>query len=180
MLWTLDRWTRVLGPWPGKDGDFMFEKESVKIMRRRIHFCFTLQDRAVEYEWVEDGGLRGPEEAIALGVMHILRPIRWKGGLINHITPYLVNFYRGMELLTKSEEKRFPKERKVLTVESGEDTEQEDNAQSEEPPRSTTRESIQVDIVSTEKQSERRLAKRWKVVDDKGEVQRPESRMAET
>lgn len=30
MMWTLDHWTRVLVPCVGKDGDFMFEKESVR------------------------------------------------------------------------------------------------------------------------------------------------------
>lgn len=32
---------------------------------------------------------------------------RWGGGLVDHLTPYIVNFYRGMGLLTKEEEKRF-------------------------------------------------------------------------
>ncbi|OAE18215.1 hypothetical protein AXG93_3354s1030 [Marchantia polymorpha subsp. ruderalis] len=57
------------------------------------------------------------------------------GGLNNHLMPYLVNFYLGMGLLTKSKEKRFPKKQAVLTIESGEDMEEEeDNAPPEEPP----------------------------------------------
>ncbi|OAE33503.1 hypothetical protein AXG93_1467s1050 [Marchantia polymorpha subsp. ruderalis] len=33
MLWTIDHWTKVLGPCAREDGDYMFEKESVKITR---------------------------------------------------------------------------------------------------------------------------------------------------
>ncbi|OAE29857.1 hypothetical protein AXG93_1469s1010 [Marchantia polymorpha subsp. ruderalis] len=98
----------------------------------------------------------------------------------NHLTSYLVNFYGGMVFLRKSEEKRFPKEQEVLTVESGEDTEEEDNVQAEEPLQRTAQGPVRVDVVTTKNPADRRLVKRRKVVDNSGVGQRPESRMAET
>ncbi|OAE21421.1 hypothetical protein AXG93_3954s1110 [Marchantia polymorpha subsp. ruderalis] len=91
-----------------------------------------------------------------------------------------VNFYRGMGLLTKSEEKQFSKERKVLTIEFGKDTDKEDNVQAEEPPRRTRRGLVHLDVVSICEQLDKRPAKRRKIVDNSGEDQRPESRMIET
>lgn len=67
---------------------------------------------------------------------------RWEGSLGNHLTPFIVNFYQGMELLTKEEEKRFPKELKVLAVESSEGIEEEDNSRPKIPPQTTTREPV--------------------------------------
>lgn len=61
---------------------------------------------------------------------------RWTGPLINHLTPFLVNFYRGMGLLTREEEKRFSREREILTVESSEGTE-DDNRRPSIPPQTT-------------------------------------------
>lgn len=49
---------------------------------------------------------------------------RWGGASMNHMTSFLVNFYSGLGLLTKSGEKRFPKKRKIL--ESDEDKESEE------------------------------------------------------
>ncbi|OAE29425.1 hypothetical protein AXG93_4548s1020 [Marchantia polymorpha subsp. ruderalis] len=40
MLWTLNYWTIVLGSCVGKDGDFMFEKENVKVTRAK-EFTFA-------------------------------------------------------------------------------------------------------------------------------------------
>ncbi|OAE30296.1 hypothetical protein AXG93_3964s1090 [Marchantia polymorpha subsp. ruderalis] len=71
---------------------------------------------------------------------------RWTGSLINHITPFLVNFYRGMELLTREEEKRFPKKREILTAESSESTE-DDTRQPSIPPQTTVRGPVQMDVV---------------------------------
>ncbi|OAE18469.1 hypothetical protein AXG93_3603s1000 [Marchantia polymorpha subsp. ruderalis] len=51
------------------------------------------------------------------------------------MTPFLVNFYRGMRQLTKNEEKQFSKKREVLELESDEDTEEENNTQAEEIPQ---------------------------------------------
>lgn len=64
---------------------------------------------------------------------------RWEGGLINHLTPCIVNFYRGMGLLTKEEENRFPKDCKILAIESRKETEEEDNVRTEMPPQSIAR-----------------------------------------
>lgn len=84
-----------------------------------------------------------------------------------------------MRLLTKSEEKHFSKEWEVLTIESGEDTEEEDNVQAEEPPRRTIQGPDQVDVVTTKDQSDRKPTKRRKVVEDSGAGRRPESRMVD-
>ncbi|OAE20309.1 hypothetical protein AXG93_1084s1010 [Marchantia polymorpha subsp. ruderalis] len=65
------------------------------------------------------------------------------------MTTFLVNFYRGMNMLTKSEEKRFPKERKIL--ESDRDKElQEEEARVEETTREVAREPICVEVVTAE------------------------------
>lgn len=85
-----------------------------------------------------------------------------------------------MGLLTKDEEKRFPKEREVLAIESSEDTNEEDNVQAEEPPRRTARGPVQMDVVATREQPESRSAKRHNLIADSGEGQRPKSWMVET
>ncbi|OAE22374.1 hypothetical protein AXG93_2318s1210 [Marchantia polymorpha subsp. ruderalis] len=64
--------------------------------------------------------------------------LRWTGPLVNHLTPFLVNFYRGMSLLTRKEEKRFPRERENLTAKSSERTE-DDTRQPSIPPQTTAR-----------------------------------------
>lgn len=189
MLWTLDHLTRVLRSCAGKDGDFMFEKESVKITRAKEFICAPLfkNPRSSTNGW-RTAEYKDPKRcAIALGMTHILRPqrttyvtawqvgfferalkgelihwtkifhdliwtnvgTRWKGGLSNYLTHYLVNFYQGMELLTKSEEKRFSKEHEVLTVELGEDIKEEDNVLAEEPLRRTALGLVHVNVVST-------------------------------
>ncbi|OAE32674.1 hypothetical protein AXG93_2384s1000 [Marchantia polymorpha subsp. ruderalis] len=71
---------------------------------------------------------------------------RWMGSMTNHLTPFLVNFYRGMGLLTREEEKRFPREREFLTAESSEGTEDEILLPSI-PTHTTAREPLQVDLV---------------------------------
>ncbi|OAE21656.1 hypothetical protein AXG93_3121s1050 [Marchantia polymorpha subsp. ruderalis] len=63
---------------------------------------------------------------------------RWRGASVSHMTPFLVNFYRGMGLLTKVEDKRFPKEREVLELEFDEETEEEDT-RAEETTRGAAR-----------------------------------------
>lgn len=76
-----------------------------------------------------------------------------------------------MGLLTKEEEKRFLKEPELLAVESSEGTEDKDNSR----PRT-----VQVDVLPTREKTERRLAKRRKVVTDDEEHLMLESRRAET
>ncbi|OAE26459.1 hypothetical protein AXG93_815s1210 [Marchantia polymorpha subsp. ruderalis] len=99
--------------------------------------------------------------------------------LANHLTSYLVNFYRGMELLTKEEKKRFPNQREVLAVESNEENKEENNSRPRIPPQTTARRPVQVDDLPTRERQELRLAKRRKVVTDDEEDLMLESRMAE-
>ncbi|OAE31766.1 hypothetical protein AXG93_4874s1310 [Marchantia polymorpha subsp. ruderalis] len=87
---------------------------------------------------------------------------RWKGPLMNHLALNIVNFYRGMGLLTKAEDKRFSKERKIIVVESSEGTEEEDNSRLRVPAQIITREPVQVDVLPTRERPERQLAKRQK------------------
>lgn len=69
-------------------------------------------------------------------------------------------FYRGMELLTKEKENRFPKEREVLAVEFSEGTEEEDNSRPRIPPQTTARRPVQVNVLPTQERSELQLAKK--------------------
>lgn len=74
MIWMLEHWTRVFEPCAGNDGDFVFEKESVKVTRaEKFTFAPLFQNprsstkgwRVVEY--------KDPmRRAVALMVMHIL------------------------------------------------------------------------------------------------------------
>ncbi|OAE28914.1 hypothetical protein AXG93_4891s1030 [Marchantia polymorpha subsp. ruderalis] len=103
----------------------------------------------------------------------------WAGPLVNHLTPFLVHFYRGMGLLTREELRRFPREREILRAESSEGTE-DDTRQPSIPPQTTAQGPVQVDVMRRREKPERRLAKRRKVVsDDKGnlvlEVRRTET-----
>ncbi|OAE35190.1 hypothetical protein AXG93_2947s1070 [Marchantia polymorpha subsp. ruderalis] len=70
-----------------------------------------------------------------------------------------------MGLLTREEEKRFPREREIFTVESSEGTEDE-NRPPAVPTHTTARGPVQVDVVQRQEQPERRVAKRRKVVSD--------------
>ncbi|OAE31233.1 hypothetical protein AXG93_1293s1100 [Marchantia polymorpha subsp. ruderalis] len=58
--------------------------------------------------------------------------------------------HRGNELLTKEEEKQFPKEREILAIESSKGPEKEDNVQPEVPPQRTTRVPVQTRSVGSE------------------------------
>ncbi|OAE32314.1 hypothetical protein AXG93_3103s1010 [Marchantia polymorpha subsp. ruderalis] len=85
-----------------------------------------------------------------------------------------------MRLLTKEEEKRFLKEREILAIESSEETDEENDVQSKEPPRRTARGPVQVNVLAIREQPERRLVKRRKIIANSGEGRRLKSRMAET
>ncbi|OAE33493.1 hypothetical protein AXG93_3822s1510 [Marchantia polymorpha subsp. ruderalis] len=63
-----------------------------------------------------------------------------------------------MGLLTKEEEKRFPKEREILTAESSEGTEDENRPPSI-PPQTTARGPVQMVVVQSQEKPERRLAR---------------------
>lgn len=91
-----------------------------------------------------------------------------------------MNFYQGIGLLTKAEEKRFSKERKILAVESSEGTEEEDNSRPIVPTQTTARGLVQVDVLQTRERPERQLAKRRKVMTDDEEDSLLDLRMAET
>ncbi|OAE33324.1 hypothetical protein AXG93_4374s1000 [Marchantia polymorpha subsp. ruderalis] len=82
-------------------------------------------------------------------------------------------FYQGMRLLTKSEEKRFPKEREVLTIGSDEGTEEEDNIQIKEPFQKAAQGSVRMDVITVKDQLDKRSAKRRKVGDTSSEGRRP-------
>ncbi|OAE20971.1 hypothetical protein AXG93_267s1000 [Marchantia polymorpha subsp. ruderalis] len=64
-----------------------------------------------------------------------------------------------MGLLTREEEKRFPRERKSFTVESSEGTEDE-NRSPAVPTHTTAQGPVQVDVVRRQEQAERRVAKK--------------------
>ncbi|OAE23872.1 hypothetical protein AXG93_3001s1000 [Marchantia polymorpha subsp. ruderalis] len=78
MLWTIEHWTKVLGPCAGNDGDFMFEKDNVKITRAE-EFTFAplfRNARSGTNGW-KTADYKDPMiSAIAFGVMHILQPQR--------------------------------------------------------------------------------------------------------
>lgn len=70
----------------------------------------------------------------------------------------------------REEEKRFPREREILTAESSEGTE-DDICQPSIPPQTTARGPVQMDVVQRREKPKRRLAKRRKVVsDDEGDL----------
>lgn len=69
---------------------------------------------------------------------------------MNHLTLYIVNFYQGMGLLTKAKEKRFPKEWKILAIESSKGIEEEDNDRPRVPSQTTACGPIQVDVLPTQ------------------------------
>ncbi|OAE27923.1 hypothetical protein AXG93_3309s1200 [Marchantia polymorpha subsp. ruderalis] len=70
-----------------------------------------------------------------------------------------------MGLLTTSEEKRFPKEKEVLELESDEESEEQDT-QAEDIKRGAVRGLIRMEVVTTEEVSERRSTKRQKPIRD--------------
>ncbi|OAE21013.1 hypothetical protein AXG93_2258s1000 [Marchantia polymorpha subsp. ruderalis] len=78
------------------------------------------------------------------------------------MTPLLANFYRGMELLTKNKEKKFSKDREVLTLDTDEVTEEEDDTQAEESSQKIAEGPVRVDVLPVEEGPQRRPAKRHK------------------
>lgn len=90
MLWTIDHLTRVLGPCAGEDGDYMFEKESVKITRaEKFTFApFFKNARSGPNGWKTADYNDPKRRAIALSIMHILRPHR-----TTYVTAWQVGFF---------------------------------------------------------------------------------------
>ncbi|OAE23091.1 hypothetical protein AXG93_2590s1010 [Marchantia polymorpha subsp. ruderalis] len=143
MPWTIEHWASVMGPCAGNVEDLMFEKDSVGFFERIM--------KGNQVHW----------RRIFYDLVWVNASSRWEGSLMNHLIPYLVNFYQGMVLLTE-EEKRFLKEWEVLVVESSERTEEEDNSRLIGPPQTTAGGPVQVDVLPMPERPERRLAKRRK------------------
>ncbi|OAE30334.1 hypothetical protein AXG93_4201s1350 [Marchantia polymorpha subsp. ruderalis] len=80
--------------------------------------------------------------------------------------PMLWTVEHWAKVMGLEEEKRFPRERKILTAESNVGTEEEDNNRSQVPPQTTARGLVKVDVLPNRQKPERRLAKRRKVVTD--------------
>ncbi|OAE30189.1 hypothetical protein AXG93_4295s1440 [Marchantia polymorpha subsp. ruderalis] len=152
MLWTIEHWTKPARTTYVTAWQVGFFERILK--GQRVHWARIFYDLV----WMNAGSW-------------------WTGPLTNHITPFLVNFYRGMGLLTREEEKRFPREREILTAESSEETEDE-NRPSSIPTHTTARGPVQVDVVQRREKPERRLAKRRKVVSDDEEELTHETRSA--
>ncbi|OAE18879.1 hypothetical protein AXG93_3022s1030 [Marchantia polymorpha subsp. ruderalis] len=137
----------MLGPCVGNKGDFMFEKDSVKITRAE-DFTFVALFRNAQSGtngWKIADYKDPMRRAIALEVMHILRPQR-----TTYVTAWQIGFFkrvvkgnRGMGLLTKEEEKRFSKEQEILAIKSNEETEDEDNGRTRVPSQTTARGPVQ-------------------------------------
>ncbi|OAE31316.1 hypothetical protein AXG93_1962s1730 [Marchantia polymorpha subsp. ruderalis] len=75
MLWTIDNLTKVLGPCAGKDRDYMFKKDNVKITRaEEFTFCSTLQDARSGTNGWKTADYKDPKRrAIALKKSHLKR-----------------------------------------------------------------------------------------------------------
>ncbi|OAE20262.1 hypothetical protein AXG93_1332s1000 [Marchantia polymorpha subsp. ruderalis] len=198
MLWTIEHWTKVMGPCAGSDGDLLFDKNSVGLTRVEEFSYGPLFEtgRQGTNGWKTVDYKDPKRRAIALGIMHILRPARttyvtawqvgfferilkgqrvhwamiiydlvlvnasgrWTGSMTNHLTSFLVNFYRGIFLLTREEEKRFPRERESFTVESSEGTEDE-NRSPAIPTHTTARGPVQTRSAQGEGTSQMKMNK---------------------
>ncbi|OAE27859.1 hypothetical protein AXG93_3459s1020 [Marchantia polymorpha subsp. ruderalis] len=82
MLWTIEHWTKVMGPCAGSDRDLLFEKNIVGLTRGEEFSFGPLFDsgRQGTNGW-KTADYRDPKRrAIALGIMHILRPARMTPG----------------------------------------------------------------------------------------------------
>lgn len=90
MLWTIDQCTRILGPCAGEDGDFMFEKNSVKITRaEEFTFAPLFKNARSETNGWKTLDYKDPKKrAIALEIMHILQPQR-----TTYVTAWQVGFF---------------------------------------------------------------------------------------
>ncbi|OAE19719.1 hypothetical protein AXG93_411s1250 [Marchantia polymorpha subsp. ruderalis] len=88
--------------------------------------------------------------------------------------PFLVNFYCEMSLLTKSEEKRFPKEKEILESNKDEESEQEE-ARAEETILAASRGPVRVEVVT---EQDGRPAKRQKIAEFTVAARRSEAQMA--
>ncbi|OAE29583.1 hypothetical protein AXG93_4003s1040 [Marchantia polymorpha subsp. ruderalis] len=78
MLWTVEHWTKVMGPCAGSDGDLLFDKNSVGLTRVEEFSYGPLFEtgRQGTNGWKTVDYKDPKRRAIALGIMHILRPAR--------------------------------------------------------------------------------------------------------
>lgn len=87
-----------------------------------------------------------------------------------------MNVYRGIGLLTKSEEKRFPKEREILEWNKDEESDEE-KVRAEEITRATAQGPVRVEVVIAEEGSQQRSAKRQKIAEASVAARRLEAQM---
>ncbi|OAE33804.1 hypothetical protein AXG93_4553s1000 [Marchantia polymorpha subsp. ruderalis] len=93
MLWTIEHWTKVMGPCAGSDGDLLFDKNSVGLTCVEEFSYGPLFETGRQgtngWKTVEYKDLK--RRVIALGIMHILRPARttyetaWQVGFFERI-----------------------------------------------------------------------------------------------
>ncbi|OAE29486.1 hypothetical protein AXG93_1433s1040 [Marchantia polymorpha subsp. ruderalis] len=90
MLWTMEHWAKVMGPCAGSDGDLQFEKSSVKLTRMEEFSFGPLfnNGRSGTNGWKTVDYKDPKRRAIALGIIHILRPAR-----TTYITAWQVGFF---------------------------------------------------------------------------------------
>ncbi|OAE24612.1 hypothetical protein AXG93_4110s1000 [Marchantia polymorpha subsp. ruderalis] len=106
----------------------MFEKYSVKITRvEEFTFASLFRNARSGTNGWKTANYKDPmRRAIALKVMHILLSQR-----TTYVTSWQVGFFERLVkenrigLLTKAEEKRFPKEQEIRAIKSSEETEHE-------------------------------------------------------
>ncbi|OAE33771.1 hypothetical protein AXG93_4361s1040 [Marchantia polymorpha subsp. ruderalis] len=78
MLWTIEHWTKAMGPCAGSDGDILFERSSVGLTRTKEFShrpLFSLRRQGTNGRKTSDY-IDPKRRATALGIMHILRPAR--------------------------------------------------------------------------------------------------------
>ncbi|OAE20210.1 hypothetical protein AXG93_1219s1100 [Marchantia polymorpha subsp. ruderalis] len=144
-----------MGPCVGSDRDLVFEKSSVGLTCTEEFSYGPLfsSGRQGTNGWKTTDYIDPKRRAIALGIMHILRPaiqrecVRSVDRTIGQSSHFLLgDFYRGMGLLTREEKKRFPKEREILTIKSSKGT--EDNTRRPFiPPQTIAQGPVQVEVV---------------------------------
>lgn len=74
LPWTIEHWTRVLEPCAGKEGDYTFEKESVKVTRAKEFTFASLfkNPQSSTNSWQTMEYCDPKRRAMAIAVMHIL------------------------------------------------------------------------------------------------------------
>ncbi|OAE21290.1 hypothetical protein AXG93_868s1280 [Marchantia polymorpha subsp. ruderalis] len=90
MLWIIEHWTKVMGPCTGSDEDLLFDKNSVGLTRGEEFSYGPLFEtgRQGTNGWKTVDYKDPKRRAIALGIMHILRPAR-----TTYVTAWQVGFF---------------------------------------------------------------------------------------